>query len=264
MEGEEVREEAGTPQADPQVEQEALGMGWIPKEQFKGDPSRWRPADEFVKRGRELMPILKATNRKLEEKIYNLEKEVQTSRSTTEKLLKMAETVSKDQYERAKTEIIKQQTEAITAGDGERWRQLEEKKESLQKPEEIKPEPSQANPEFETWHSQNDWYMKDEDLNMYANALGQRLTKTNPNMAYGEWLKKIEEGVKAAFPHKFSNPARNMPSAVDAGTQRGSTQVKTGKKTYSDLPADAKAQCDKYVAQGLMTKEKYVQEYPWD
>jgi len=29
----------------------ATKMGWTEKSQFKGDPAKWRPADEFVERG---------------------------------------------------------------------------------------------------------------------------------------------------------------------------------------------------------------------
>jgi hypothetical protein len=43
-------------------------------------------------------------------------------------------------------------------------------------------------------------------------------------------------------------------------------RVPTGKKKkgYNDLPAEAKAACDKFVKQKLMTVEQYVNEYEWD
>ena len=48
-----------------EVETRALAMGWQPKEQFKGDPSKWRPAEEYVQRGEELLPIVQASERRL-------------------------------------------------------------------------------------------------------------------------------------------------------------------------------------------------------
>jgi len=40
--------------------------------------------------------------------------------------------------------------------------------------------------------------------------------------------------------------------------------VSSGKKSYGNLPPEAKAACDKFVKQGLMTKEAYVAEYDWE
>jgi hypothetical protein len=71
----------------------------------------------------------------------------------------------------------------------------------------------------------------------------------------------VKEGVKEAFPHKFDNPNRNKAASVDGGANRGASTGRPKSKTYNDLPADAKMQCDKYVNQKLMTKEKYIQEY---
>ena len=39
-----------TPDVDP-YESEAREQGWKPKEEYEGDPEKWRPAKEFVERG---------------------------------------------------------------------------------------------------------------------------------------------------------------------------------------------------------------------
>ncbi len=48
------------------VEDRAYKMGWVPKDQFKGKPELWRPAEEFVERGETLIPFLNKKIRKLE------------------------------------------------------------------------------------------------------------------------------------------------------------------------------------------------------
>ena len=48
------------------VEQEARTLGWVPAEEFKGDPNRWVDAETFVERGHTVMPILRKNNERLE------------------------------------------------------------------------------------------------------------------------------------------------------------------------------------------------------
>ena len=46
--------ETNTPESTPQVdsyEDEARNQGWKPKDEYEGDPTKWRPAKDFVERG---------------------------------------------------------------------------------------------------------------------------------------------------------------------------------------------------------------------
>ena len=52
-------------QAAAPVEQEARTLGWVPAEEFKGDPNRWVDAETFVERGHTVMPILRKNNERL-------------------------------------------------------------------------------------------------------------------------------------------------------------------------------------------------------
>lgn len=45
-------------ESDKGIEAEAVSMGWAPKEKYRGDPSRWIDAKEYVRRGREHIPIM--------------------------------------------------------------------------------------------------------------------------------------------------------------------------------------------------------------
>jgi len=268
FEEQEEQEEQGKqqlPQVDPEIEKRAEMMGWVPKEQFKGDPNRWRPAEEWVQRTEEMMPIMRAQMKTYESTIESLRTELKSSKDTMKKLVKIADTVGQREYERAKQNLIKQQMDAVQNGNTEAWAKLEQEKEKLEKPEEIKyEEPTQThdeeNPIFKEWHLSNDWYLKDEEATLYANAMGQKMQ--DPSIPYDQWLQRIENAVKKAFPHKFENPMRKAAATVDGGSQVASQAEQTNKKKgYKDLPADAKAQCDKLVGRGLLTKEQYVSDY---
>jgi hypothetical protein len=49
----------------PEVRHEAESQGWVPKDKFRGNESDWVDADTFVKRGREILPILRKNNENL-------------------------------------------------------------------------------------------------------------------------------------------------------------------------------------------------------
>ncbi|MFV2058128.1 MAG: hypothetical protein ACC707_16805, partial [Thiohalomonadales bacterium] len=50
-----------------QIEERAFKMGWVPKEDFKGNPDMWRPAADFVERGETMIPFLNRRIRGLEQ-----------------------------------------------------------------------------------------------------------------------------------------------------------------------------------------------------
>jgi hypothetical protein len=250
------------PETLPEVTQEAIDTGWIPKDDFKGDKSKWRPAEEWVERGRTLIPIIKTQLRGTETKLEKALADLERQRKTTEKLLKMSETVGQEAYDRAKRELTQKQVQAVVDGDVETWQKLEDDKEKLTKPEPIAPEPEPEinNPVFNEWHKTNDWYLKDPDLTDFANLHAQRI---NPEggMDAGTLYTEVEKKVKELFPHKFSNPNRENLSTVDTPSQLGGEIKPTG-KSYADLPADAKKQCNTWVKDGTFkSREAYVKSY---
>lgn len=266
---EEVAEEtidADAIAAQQETEDRAQKMGWIPKEKFKGNPDRWRPAEEYVKRADELMPIMKSQLGKYEGEITTLKTTIDRQTKTMEQLVKMSEGVGKREYDRALRDLKAKQIEAVSTGNTEEWQKLEDEKEKLKEPEPIKIEASSPNPAAEpvfiAWQEDNEWYQKDDQMTLFADAYGDNLSKNNKNLKYEEFLKMVEEETRKAFPHKFTNPNRTRASAVDAGVTRSSATDSGKKKTYSDLPAEAKAQCDKWVKDGTFKKsEDYVKSY---
>lgn len=258
------------PEIPPEIIKEAMDTGWIPEDQFKGDKSKWRPADQWVERGRSLIPLIKTQVKDYKSEIDSLKATVESQKKTTERLLKMSEKTQEMAYEKAKRELAAKQMEAVKEGDTEKWALLKEEEDKLKPPEkmEIEQQPQPQNsPDFDAWYPNNKWYRAigsnegDTDLTIYADAYSASLLKTNPNMTHAELLSKTSEKVKQVFPHKFENPARNLPSAVDGGSQR-ETGLKTGGKTFNDLPADAKTMCNQDIKNGLYkTKEDWVKVY---
>ena len=92
------------PEVNESVLKEAESQGWVPKEKFRGDENDWVDADTFVKRGREIMPILRKNNE-------NLLKELNTTKEQLKEFKKSADEFKKFQqqaHERKVTELNQQ------------------------------------------------------------------------------------------------------------------------------------------------------------
>jgi hypothetical protein len=272
----EVAQEA--PEA-PQYESEARAQGWVAKEEFRGSEDDWVDAETFVRRGKEIMPILRKNNEKLLKELGEAKKAAEEAREAAKEFREF----QKQQFERKTKELESQleqlkqaKRDAITQGDGDRAMAIDdamdelkeqriEAKEELKAAEEKAKEVPQvtADPVLNAWMEKNDWFGKDTRLTGVANGLGVELRRENPSLNGQAFLDRLDQELQEMFPEKFGkkrtpNPMEGSPN----GTARPS--VSSGKKTYANLPPEAKAACDKFVKQGLMTKEAYVAEYDWE
>src|SRR5258708_7320220 len=75
-------QEQGVPQ---EILDEAMAEGWRPEEEYNGK-APWVDAETFVKRGREINPILKKNNDRLLAEIKALKAEVDSSKMSVKKL----------------------------------------------------------------------------------------------------------------------------------------------------------------------------------
>ena len=277
---EEIQQEApqDAPEA-PQFESEARAQGWVAADEFRGSESDWVDAETFVRRGKEIMPILRKNNEKLLKELGEAKKDAAEVREAAKEFREF----QKQQFERKTKELESQleqlkqaKRDAITNGDGDRAiaiddamdelkEQRQEAKQDLKAAEEKVKEAPQVtqDPTLNEWMDKNDWFGKDTRLTGMANGLGVELRRENPSLQGKAFLDKLDEELAIMLPEKFGKKrVQNPMEGSSNGTARPS--VGTGKKSYNNLPAEAKAACDKFVKQGLMTKEAYVAEYEWD
>jgi hypothetical protein len=96
-----------------------------------------------------------------------------------------------------------------------------------------------------------------------ANGLGSSVRKQFPHLTGRAFLDKLDEKIVEYFPQKaLGNKAKG--SAVDStGNVRGGTT--SGKKSYDNLPDDARQACDRFIKQGwIKSKQEYVDSYDWN
>ena len=260
------------------TEKEARLFGWVSKDEFRGSETEWVDAEAFVKRGKEINPILRANNERLK-------KEMEAERNKHDREIKELK-ASAQEFKQFQTEALErksrllevelqelkdQRKEAIREGDADLVVELEDRiedvKEEKAKKVEVKASPVveptvQMDPNLEVWLGNNKWFGPDADSTDLANAVGASVRRQFPELKGKEFLEKLDEKLKQRMPELYSNQ-NQARSSVEGSSPRG--QVSTGgKKSYDSLPADAKAACDKFVKSGLFkSKQEYVDLYDW-
>lgn len=247
-----------TDEAQQKIEARARAMGWTPKEEFKGDPAKWRDAGEFVERGENLLPLVRAQNKRLEAKIAELEK---TTRDFAEHLSKTEQRA----YDRAIADLKEQRKAALAAGDGDAFEKADDQIKEIERDvaakaaKNAKKDDSGADPVYAEWESRNPW-LKDSELSDYAEFAAQKLRQSGEKATGAEFLDLVAAKVKAQFPTKFTNPRRETAQAVEGAApgRRGSG------KTYADMPAEARSACDRMAKNGFGGDEKAMAKFKAD
>jgi len=265
----------------PEVVREAESQGWVPKERFRGNEQDWVDADTFVKRGREILPILRKNNENLMKDLNQTKEQLKEFRQAAEEF----KTFQREAYERkvndyeAQIKQIKEsRAQAITDGDGQKVNALDdaldEAKDSLKEAKEAAqnvisntaPAPTTeipTDPNLQTWLDENKWFGTDRRMTSVANGIGESLRLEFPGLQGQAFLDKLDEVLQEEFPNKFGKQNRGSPTnRVESGSGRTS-RSSSNAQSYDNLPTDAKAACDRFVKQKLLTREQFLADYDW-
>ena len=279
-----MSEEASvTNETSPEVRHEAESQGWVPKERFRGNENDWVDAETFVKRGREILPILRKNNENLIKDLNQTKEQLKEFREAAEEFKKF----QRESYERKATdyerriqEIKDSRAQAISDGDGQKVNALDdaldEAKESFREAKQAvkdvvsTKEPvatetvATIDPSLQSWLDRNNWFGEDRRMTSIANGIGESLRLEFPGLKGQPFLDKLDEVLAEEFPNKFGGSKKNVSaSRVESGSGRQS-RGGSNAQSYDNLPPAAKDACDRFVKQKLMTREQYIQEYDWN
>lgn len=228
-------------------EEQAREQGWKPKEEYEGDPNKWKPAKEFVERG-ELFGKIDTLGRELKE---------------TKKALKMMQEhhakVKETEYKRAVDELKALQKRHLEEGNSDGYLEttelltdLKAEQKAREAVAQVAPQ-QQVDPRFNEWVNNNRWYAQDQEMREYADVVGLGYSSKNPNLDPEDVLKYVTQQVKVRFKEKFQNPNRTKPSAVE-----GANTTSSPKTSSFELTEDERKVMNTFVRQNLMTKEEYI------
>jgi hypothetical protein len=262
-------------EAQEQVEKEARLLGWVPQPEFR-DGEHFVDAETFVKRGKEINPILRKNNETLLKKLDEANREI----AEVKKVAKEFEKFQKDAAAQkvvaleGELKILKEQKKnAITQGDGDSVVNIDEQIDALKEEQReakktpvvqapVVSVPVTLDPLINQWMGENTWFTTDPKYTRIADAIGADINATRPHLNGQAFFDELDKEMMDVLPEKYQKTKKGRTSPVESGTST-STRPNAKKQSYEALPPDAKAACDRFVKQGLMTKEAYVSEYEW-
>jgi hypothetical protein len=241
-------------------ESEAAEQGWKPKDEYNGPEGKWTDAKTFVEKGEKIAGIMKSRLEKLDLKVQQLQKSNKEFGEYQKTLLDKA----KQENENLIKELKVKRATAIEESDGQAYNKYNDEIERAQK-ELHKESPSGIDDNgidelAQEWLADNSWYKENKKLRIYTEGLYEEVLNEGyrGKAYYNELTRRVEE----AFPEEFKNPKKRGSNTVESGGPSDTNNQQA--HTYENLPKDAQAACDRYVKNGLTTKEDYVKNYDWD
>jgi hypothetical protein len=258
------------------IEERAKRMGWVPADEFRGDPENWRDAEDFVKRGEEMLGIAKERNRALDTRIQQLEDTIKDFTEYHKTVEQRAQERAEREYKKEIQRIQEEMKAAVRDGDVNKFEVLEKEREQLKEPEEVGTPTNTPPAAFREWHKENRWYTApgvpsaegDKRISAYADKIALFFLE-DPEFKYTaqdrEFYDAVQREVEAKFPEKFEGveapPARGR---VESGEKFTPRRKARGGKTTSDLPPEDRAQMKRFVSEGLLTEEQFLKDYEWE
>lgn len=263
-------EVAGDNEARAAIEAEARSLGWADRSHWRGPADEFRDADEFLRRGREIVPFIRHNNEKLTGQLAAANAQIAALRGTVDQ---QSETV-KNLIEHQAAEIKRQvegklkglKADKITAlkdGDHALAAALEEEidltkeefetaqKAAVPKPADKTDTSPAVDPEISAFAEENkDWLNEDTKENRKSSKIFMALCED----LYRDGLRGrrlLEEGKKELQALTAPTKPKTAKSEGGGGGWGGSgSGGSSGDGTFfSDLPADAKAMAKKQEKQ---------------
>ena len=263
------------------IEERASAMGWSPQENFKGDPERWVDAETYVKRGEEFIPFLQADKRKLTQdvealrgKLTQMEQTLKASSETIEALREYNTKENKKAVVEQRKEIVEQLKEARTEGDIETEIELQTRlsetdaalKAADEKPT-TKAEPAAVDytktPEWQSFIQDNSWFQTDMRRRALAMSLGQSMAEEGKltGLTAAQRYALVAKETLAIMPMDSHRNGADKVEGSRGGAGEGGGS--SGGKTFADLPAEAKAACDRYAGKVVGEGRAYKTTKEW-
>lgn len=261
------------------VETEAREKGWVPKEEFRGDPTKWTDAPQFLelnKNVRQDRDRLRGDINGLRSQNANLEARLRAQQAALDALqtdVTETKTANLDEQEADLTAQIK---EARKSNDFDAEETLRDKREEIRREKAgLTVDKTRQNdqtrsngkdltqtPEFQAFLGENPWFESDKVMAAAAVAILSDLNASGKtkDLTPSQRFALVAEETKKRFgiqDRRGTSKTEGSRGGADAGGGDG-----TG-KSYSDLPADAKAACDKMVARVVGPGKKFKDESAW-
>ena len=258
--------------------QRAQAQGWADADQWKGNPEGWRTAKEFLKKGDEILPILKERVDTLIGQVSGLQTALSRKDEIIQKMMKFHDEDKQQAIDSAIKQLKAKRREAITEGNAEAVEAIDDeldshkdaKRELEQRQKDAEaantPDTNQTTVAYQEWIPNNKWYEEDPQMAADADIIAAQYIDTGRFKSELAIMNAVSRRIKTMYPEYFKEQTQGK-QAPDGdpveGAQRTTSRRRKGNKfTYEDLPVDAKKKCDEYIQRKIFAKpEDYVAIY---
>lgn len=226
----------------------AQKLGWVPKDQFTGNPDEWKPAEQFIIDGRD---IQRETSRELK----NVRQQLDT-------IAKTSASIVQQQVEERVNELAQRHQRAVDDGDPKAAFAIAREITALTSDQ--APGPKAPSPEAQDFAERNkSWF--NQPGNEYATARAVEICNTLQSQGYtdhGTQLRIAEQRLRQEMPQLFGGqkngkaaPGVNAPGSRTSGASNRA-------KGFSDMPLEAqKIARDMADRQVIKSVDDYAKNY---
>lgn len=273
-------------------EEAARKQGWVPQEEWNGNPDQWVDAKEFVYRG-ELLGRIKDQSKQIQSLRKNYDTEVKGLR---EKMLKMGEQWTKDRlsninldleaaqkaYENAIRDDDPDRASALKDYMGKLTTEKQEFETTSKELEDEKNDPANQltslqkdlQSEMQNFIKRNDWYGRDVILTNTFNLIGDQLAEQGEYTSAEELVEMAYDALKEEMPHKFPadeeeeedveevqpKPSNRRQTRQAVEPEVTPTRGAKGKDRFRSLSEDEERVARNFERTGVMTRKEYIDQ----
>jgi hypothetical protein len=259
-----------------EVQREAEAMGWIPPSRFRGDPERFVDADLYIKRGNEVLPIVREQNKRLHGELDALRAQsaqtAQALKAAQDAITQMEErhTVETHKAVQEAREAVKAQlAEASEAGDHKGVAELTDQLTKLREAEKAPAKAAQVQvtpaqfvppPDMAEWNRENPWFGTNRRKTALALGIAEELRESGETSTGRAFFDKVKSELD-----KELGVAEPRTDKVEGGRGNGGDSGSSTPrgKGFASLPKEARDACDADARTFVGAGKKYKTQAEW-
>jgi len=261
--------------ATPEQRVAAERMGWIPETRYKGKPEDFVDAPEYLRRGEEVLPIVKKQNERLHQELAGVRNENASIRqalaqatAAIEDLKEIHSVETQKAVEQARRDIKAQLAEASREGDHQGVAELTDqltklndaKAEAKETPVVTPPPPPmRVRPDVLEWNRDNPWFGQDKPRTALLLGCCEELRAEGSTLSGREFFEAAAERA-----NRLLAPPKQEIDKVEGARNSGEegSSIPRG-QSFAALPKEARDECDKQAADFVGKGKRYPTKEAW-
>lgn len=243
----------------------AKAQGWVEKENYDGEESNWRTAEEFLAVGDNFAAVQRERNEKLSADVEATRRDNTTMRAQMKQIIEFQGEQKKRAVNNEINRLKAEKRQAVEEADVDTVDEIEKEIEALRKEEtETVKAPEGPSQDFIDWKTKNEWYDVDLGMSIEADNLGTSYSASGRFNSEADVFAAVDKemlrrypaelGEKAPAEEENVNPNKRKPPAVSS-PRKGSS---SGEKGFDDVPAEDKKMF--YAQQEIIGKDNFTEE----